>query len=143
VGAGIATLVLFGVTWWAATSGKGEPVEPSHASPATVEHIGDGEFSWVTLTQDAARKIGLEVAEVPRRTEAVTVPYAALVHDADGTTWVYASMEEDSLRFRRYEVEVRAVTGDRATLSVAPPPGMFVAGEGSALLYGSEFEVGH
>lgn len=143
VGGSIATLVLLAVTWWAANSGQGELVEPSDLSPATVEHIGHGEFSWVTLTRSAADKIGLEVSEVPRSTDAATVPYAALVHAADGTTWVYASKGEDSLRFRRYEVEVRAVTGDRATLSEAPPPGMFVAGAGSALLYGSEFEVGH
>ncbi|WP_295657415.1 hypothetical protein [uncultured Nocardioides sp.] len=142
-GAGIATLVLLAATWWAAGSGQGEPVEPSHDTPATVEHIGHGDFSWVTLTPDAARRVGLEVAAVPEGAEPVTVPYSAVVHAADGTTWVYGTEDEDSLRFRRYPVEVRAVAGDRAMLSEAPPPGTFVAGVGSALLHGSEFEVGH
>ncbi len=142
-GAGIATLILLAVTWWAAGSGQGEPVEPSHVSPAEVEHIGHGDFSWVTLTPDAARRVGLEVAALPPSAEPVTVPYAAVIHAADGTTWVYGTKERDSLRFRRYQVEVRSVTGDRATLSEGPPPGTFVARTGSALLYGSEFEVGH
>lgn len=139
----IAVLALLGVTWWAAGAGPDEPVVPSLAAPATVEHIGHTDFSWVTLTADAAQRVGLEVVAVRRTVGPVTVPYAALVHAADGTTWVYASEEADSLRFRRYQVEVGTINGSRATLEKAPPPGTFVAGAGSALLYGSEFEVGH
>lgn len=142
VGAAVAALVLLAVSVWAASAGQGTAVEQAHPSPATVEHIGHG-LSWVTLTPDAARKVGLEVVEVPRGARAVTVPYASIVHAADGSTWVYATNDADSLRFRRYEVEVRTVNGDRASLTQAPPPGTFVAGHGSALLYGSEFEVGH
>ena len=143
VGAAIATLLLLAVTWWAAGSGQDEAVEPSDTSPAAVHHIAHTDFSWVTLTPNAARRIGLEVTELTRGSGPVTVPYAALVHDADGTMWVYAAKDRDTLRFRRFEVDVQAITGDRATLSEPTPPLPFVAGHGSALLWGSEFEVGH
>lgn len=135
---------LVAMTAWAATAGGDQSTDVTHLSPATVEHVPGEHVAWVTLTELGARKIGLQLTEVPRSpAEDVVVPYAALVHDADGTVWVYASDDRDSLRFRRHEVVVGTIDGDRATLRKGPPPGTWVAGHGSAELYGTEFEVGH
>ena len=65
-----------------------------------------------------------------------------MVHDADGTIWVYAA-DGDPLRFRRQPVEVAAVDGGQAILTSGPSVGATVAANGSAELYGTEFEVGH
>ncbi len=49
----------------------------------------------------------------------------------------------DPLRFRRQPVEVAAVDGGQAILTSGPGVGVTVAADGSAELYGTEFEVGH
>jgi hypothetical protein len=65
-----------------------------------------------------------------------------LIHDADGTVWVYVRVG-DTLTFRRQEVRVATVADTRAILSSGPQPGTPIAGTGAAELYGTEFEVGH
>ena len=87
-----------------------------------MEHVEGSEISVVILTADGAEKIGLELAQVRRVSHAaggLAVPYEALVHDADGTIWVYAA-DGDPLRFRRQAVEVAAVDGGQAILTSGP-----------------------
>ncbi|GAB6986460.1 hypothetical protein [Nocardioides pyridinolyticus] len=136
--AGVVTVAV-----WAATAGQEGVTEPTHDSPAVVEPIGHGEKAWVTLTPEAARRIGLEAARVRVGSSGVEVPYSSVIYAADGSTWVYAADPADQLRFRREEVHVKAVRGDRVILRDGPPAGTIVAGAGTAELYGSEFEVGH
>lgn len=139
----VATSCLLAVTVWALTAEHADTPPPEHDSPATVEPIGDGRTAWVSVTAEAARRIGLDVSPVEGTAGALQVPYSALIHDADGAMWVYVADAEDQLRFRRIEVEVTAVTADQVTLREGPTPGTVVAGHGAAQLYGTEFEVGH
>ncbi len=141
----LSVVLLLALTVWTATAGDGGELEIEHHSPSTVEVVEGSEFSFVTLTRSGADKIGLELARVeqvrsPRG--GLTVPYASLVHGADGTVWVYASTG-DPLRFRRQPVEVATVDDRRAILTSGPAVGTTVVGLGSAELYGTEFEVGH
>ena len=141
----VAIVVLLVLIGWARTTGHGAETEVEHLSPGTVEHVEGSEISVVILTADGAEKIGLELAQVRRVSHAaggLAVPYEALVHDADGTIWVYAA-DGDPLRFRRQPVEVTAVDGGQAILTSGPSVGATVAANGSAELYGTEFEVGH
>lgn len=141
----IAIAVLLALTTWAVTAGQDGEIDVGHPSQATVETIEGSDLSVVTVTSDGAEKIGLEVVRVEpadHRLGRLAVPYAAVVHGADGTTWVYASAG-GALRFRREVVEVAAVAGPRAILAAGPGVGTAIAGIGSAELYGTEFEVGH
>jgi hypothetical protein len=69
------------------------------------------------------------------------VPYAAVLYDSHGDTWVYTSPEP--LVFIRHKVKIEYIEGDRAVLSEGPAVGMNVVTIGAAELLGTEFEVGH
>jgi hypothetical protein len=145
----VAIVALLGLTAWAATAGGREAADVQHLTPGTVEHVEGSDRAVVVLTAAGAEKIGLElttVEQVSHRAGRFAVPHAALVHDADGTIWVYTSDDTSlgaELRFRRQLVEVAAVQGQRAILTRGPDVGTRVVGTGSAELYGTEFEVGH
>ena len=140
-----AIVVLLAMIGWAGTAGHGGETEVEHLSPGSVEPVEGSDISVVILTAAGAEKIGLELAHVRRVNNAagkLAVPHEALVHDADGTIWVYAEAG-DPLRFRRQAVEVATVDGGRAILTSGPGVGTTIAANGSAELYGTEFEVGH
>ena len=118
-----------------------------HIKPAHVEHIEGEEVSRVTLTEKAAERlaVALDVVRDQRvsRSNSVrrVVPYAALLYDVTGRTWVYTS--PDSLVFVRREVVVEYIEGDLAVLTDGPPAGTRVVTLGATELHGAEFEIGH
>jgi hypothetical protein len=114
--------------------------EASAAEPATVEPIKGTDLSRVTLSAQAAKRIGIETAAVAalgKREE--VMPYKALLYDAEGHTYVYTSPE--ALVFVRHPVTVTRIDGDRAFLSSGPPVGTVVVTVGSQELFGTEYEV--
>ena len=145
VSAMVVILLLLALTAWAATAGQGSAIQVEQPPQATVASVEGSDLALVTLTSDGAEKLGLEVVRVEpadHQLGGLAVPYAAVVHGADGTTWVYASAGS-VLRFRRQVVEVAAVEGPRAILTAGPSVGTDIASIGSAELYGAEFEIGH
>lgn len=141
----VALAVLMALTIWAATAGQDGEAAVEHPSPGTVETVEGSEFSIVSMSPGGAERIGLQVVRVQPASHpsgVLAVPYASLIHGADGTVWVYATAGEP-LRFQRQEVRVATVVGARAILSHGPSAGTSVAGTGAAELYGTEFEVGH
>jgi len=115
--------------------------------PAVVEHIDGSELSRVTLTPKAMERLDVKTAEVSEqkgsRNEAPqkSVPYAALLYDAHGTTFVYKSPKERV--FVRHSIDVDYIEGDVVYLKDGPETGTQVATIGVAEIYGTEFEVGH
>jgi hypothetical protein len=81
------------------------------------------------------------VVRSPASGSQVVVPYAAVLYDAHGDTWVYTSPEP--LVFIRHKVKIDYIEGNRAVLSEGPAVGMNVVTIGAAELLGTEFEVGH
>jgi hypothetical protein len=71
----------------------------------------------------------------------VVVPYAAVLYDAQGDTWVYTSASP--LVFVRHRIKVDYIEGDRAVLLEGPAVGTTVVTIGAAELLGTEFKVGH
>ena len=69
-----------------------------------------------------------------------SVPYAAIVYDAQGKTWTYVN--EQPLVYKRAEITVDDISGDTARLSAGPPAGTQVVTTGAAELYGAEIGVG-
>jgi hypothetical protein len=68
------------------------------------------------------------------------VPYAALLYEPGGETWVYTSPGEHA--FVRAPVEVDRIDGGLATLRSGPPVGTPVVIVGVAELYGAELGIG-
>jgi hypothetical protein len=101
---------------------------------AKVEHLNGPNPTRVTLTEKAAQR--LDIQTVPAQGEAI--PYAAVLYDTEGKTWVYTNSE--SLVFVRTPVSIDHIEGDQAFLSKALPAGSKVVTIGAEELYGSETE---
>jgi acyl-coenzyme A thioesterase PaaI-like protein len=97
------------------------------------------ERNRVTFTAEGAERTGLATARVTRQGRRLGVPYAALLYDPQGRTWVYTNT--GGLTFQRVEVDVARVDGDRVLLSDGPPAGTRVVTVGAAEVYGTELEV--
>jgi hypothetical protein len=108
--------------------------------PATLEPVkGNDDLKRVTFTAEGAKRTGLETAPVRRSGKHEVVPYAALIYDPEGRTYLYTSPEP--LSFVREEIEVDRIEGERALLSAGPPAGTEVVTVGAAEVYGTELEV--
>jgi multidrug efflux pump subunit AcrA (membrane-fusion protein) len=104
--------------------------------PSTLEPVkGNDDLQRVKFTAEGARRVDLQTASVRRN----VVPYAALIYDPEGKTFVYTSPKP--LEYLREEVKVDRIDGDRVLLSRGPPAGTRVVTVGAAEVYGTELEV--
>ncbi|MCD6021120.1 MAG: hypothetical protein K0R20_830 [Actinomycetia bacterium] len=115
-----------------------EEVEVGY-EPATVEEIEGSDLSSVELTEDAARRIGLDTVPTTGRGGRTVVPESAIWVDVNGDEWVYTNPE--TLVFVRAQVVVKRYDDGLAYLSDGPAPGTEVASVGVAELIGSEFGI--
>ena len=107
--------------------------------PAKVEAVAGSAAKKITLTNDAVTRIALEtVTYTASGTKAV--PYASIVYDTKGATFVYINTEP--LVFVRQTVKVDRIDSDRALLVEGPADGAKVVVVGVAELYGAETGVG-
>ncbi len=110
--------------------------------PARVERVKGTRQRRVTLTPRAARRIGLKVVPISGATGGETVvPYAALLYDPSGRTWVYKQVKPRA--YQRARVTVDRIEGDQVFLSASPPVGTRAVSVGAAEVYGTEFFSGH
>jgi hypothetical protein len=107
--------------------------------PAKVQEIEGSDEARVTLTEDAAGRIGLDTTPVTNRGELMVVPESAVWVDANGDEWVYTNPE--TLVFIRAQVVVDRYEEGSAFLSDGPVPGTEVASIGVPQLIGSEFGI--
>lgn len=119
---------------------------PAKIKPATVEHVEGSELSRVTLTERAAQRLDIQTTAArdvatARSGRRMVVPYAAVLYDAKGNTWVYTSPEP--LKYVRHAISVDYIDGDQAVLTAGPPAGTLVVTVGGQELFGAEFEIGH
>lgn len=115
--------------------------------PVEVTAIEGSNLHRVTLTERAIQRLDLTTTEVreqrvsrsdsPRK----VVPYAAVIYDPQGQTWIYTSPQPRT--FIRYKVDVDYVEGGVAVLKDGPPAGTVIALRALAELYGADFGVGH
>ena len=123
-----------------ASSACSADLAPSAEAPAEVEEIEGSELSRITLSAHAAERLGIATSAVAEADELLAVPYAAVLYDAGGKTWVYASPEENV--FIRDEIVVDRIDGELAYLADGPAVGTEVVTTGAAELYGTETGVG-
>lgn len=124
---------------------KPAAVKATETKPAHVELIAGTELHKVTLTARAAERLDIKTDRVQDMmmggAKRKVVPYAAVLYDARGETWVYTNPEP--LVFIRHAIHVEYIRGDRAVLSQGPPTGAAIVTVGAAELFGAEFEIGH
>lgn len=121
---------------------KHTPEDTEEPKAATVEHLQGAEPARVTLTAEAAKRLQMQT-EAVRETEidgkqSKVMPYAAILYDTEGATWVY--MCPAPLTYVRHSITVDRIVGDLVVLSEGPPSGTAVVTVGAAELYGSEIE---
>jgi hypothetical protein len=114
--------------------------KPVKIKPAVVEKVQGSSLGRLTLTAKAAQRLDIKTGVVSEAQQRKVVPYAAVLYDANGQTWVYTSPEP--LIFVRHRIAVDRIDGDQAMLSEGPPVGTQVVTVGGAELFGAEFEIG-
>lgn len=141
-----ATTFLFGASLGALVSmpafGAGDAVGAIKKSgSSTVETIAGSDLKRVVLTQKAAQRLDIKTGKMTADAAGVmTAPYAALIYDRKGKTWVYTNPEP--LVYVRAAVEVESIKGPNAILKAGPPTGTTVVVVGVAELYGAESGIG-
>ena len=118
------------------SSSEGDPA-------ATIEEVKapDGtELQRITLQPRAAERLGIRFAPITEEAGSLVVPYAALVYDPSGGTWVYASPKPNV--FLREPVNVREIVGNRVFLVDGPEAGTEVVTRATIELYGIEEGIG-
>jgi hypothetical protein len=106
--------------------------------PATVEAVDGSDLNRVTLTAQAAERIGLRTAVA----SPTTVPFSAILYDANGRAWVYTEVGEHV--YLRVAATVKRVDDGVAYLEKNPAwaSGTTVVTVGVPELYGVEYGVG-
>jgi hypothetical protein len=99
----------------------------------------------ITLTEMASERLGLQTipiseAEVGGSMQKV-VPYAAVLYDLNGETWLYSSPEP--LVIVRQPIAIGDIAGDVGVLVDGPPVGTEVVTTGAAELLGVESGLGN
>lgn len=89
---------------------------------------GDGQLS-------PGQKVGVTLA-MKVVEDSLVVPWASVLHDIHGGTWVYEKTAEHT--YVRRAVDVREVVGDLAALERGPTPGAQVVTAGAAELFSTE-----
>ncbi|HMI72506.1 MAG TPA: hypothetical protein VK510_21075 [Solirubrobacteraceae bacterium] len=134
---GAAVAVAVAATALAACGGSSS--DEGGGEPATVQPIKGTDRNAVTLTAQAARRLGIQTALVRRLGAQTTVPYGAVVYNADGSTFTYTSPRPRV--YVRAPIAVARIAGGEAVLAKGPAVGTVVVTVGSQELYGSEYEV--
>ncbi len=111
------------------------------AGRATVTPVEGTDLSSVTLTDQAAKRIGIELATVqPGAGSQTKIPYAAVLYDPEGGTWTFTA--SDKLTFVRAPITVDRIEGDVTYLTDGPAIGTEIVTVGATELYGAEIGVG-
>jgi hypothetical protein len=104
-------------------------------SPSRLEPIEGTELSRIILTEKAAERLGIETMTA----SGDSVPYAAVIYDIEGKTWVYTNPEP--LTFVRAAIEIDRIEGDTAILLESLDSDWTVVTVGVSELYGTETGV--
>jgi RND family efflux transporter MFP subunit len=124
------------------TAGPGEATQkasrataPPSANPAagTVDLFYD--LDNRTPRYSPNQRVGVTLL-LKTEPDSLVVPWAAVIHDVHGGTWVYEHTAERT--FTRRRIVVQYVLADAAVLAAGPAPGTPVVTAGAAELFGTE-----
>ncbi|MFF2031467.1 hypothetical protein [Arthrobacter sp. NPDC058192] len=118
------------------------PAAVSANEPAKVEKNAATGIAKLTLTEKGLERLDLKTDTVKAATgTSVTLPYAALLYDSSGKTWVYTNPAPQV--YQRQPVTVSKVESGVVTASAGPAAGTVVVTVGAAELFGAEFDTAH
>ena len=120
-----------------------QSVESEKIMPAQLEPIEGTDLKRVVLTEKAAERIDLQTAPVKEESvngsNRIVVPYAAVIYDLHGETWLYTNPAP--LTYLRETIIIESIDGDKAILVEGPSLGTEVVTVGVAELFGAETGV--
>ena len=111
------------------------PVTGEKIAPSQLEPIEGSDLQRVILTEKAAERIGVETTPA----SGTEVPYAAVIYDIEGNTWIYTMTEP--LTFVRQPIVIEHIEGDTAILAESLPSDFDVVTVGVVEIYGTETGV--
>lgn len=115
---------------------------PKTKGASHVETITGSSLKKVVLTQKAAERLDIKTGPVIVDSAGVlSTPYASVLYDVKGNTWVYTNPEP--LVYVRHAITVMSIKGPLALLKTGPAAGTAVVVVGASELYGAESGVGH
>ncbi len=116
--------------------------ESATEAPATVEKNATTGIARITLSQRAIDRLELRTDTVKPAPDGagLKLPYAALLYDAQGKTWVYTNPAPRV--YERQAVTVTKVEAGAVTASAGPAVGTAVVTVAAAELFGAEFVTG-
>lgn len=125
-------------------SDEEEGVEAEAASDSEEENGATALFYSFPKAQQPNLQLGqpvrLKLTLVSSTDRVKVVPYAAIIYDVNGKTWVYAK-DPNTLAYVRVSVTIDYIDDEEAFLSDGPPVGTEVVTVGGSLLYGTETGV--
>lgn len=86
------------------------------------------------------QRVSVETSMLGSGAQQKGIPYAAVLYDTHGDTWVYTRLEP--LVFVRAPIVVEYIEGDLAVISEGPPTGTEVVTAGAGELFGTESGIG-
>ncbi len=138
--AAVCAALLFSLPGCAQTAAVTAPVNVN--DPAKVEKNATTGIAKLTLTERGLERLELKTDTVKAGTGTdVLMPYASLLYDANGKTWVYTNPAPRV--YQRQSVTVSKVEAGLVTATAGPPVGSTVVTVGAAELFGAEFDTAH
>ncbi|RKR29938.1 hypothetical protein C8D78_0255 [Arthrobacter oryzae] len=138
----VGTLLTVFTALGVAGCGQAPAAAPPEGDPAVVAAVPGTDLHRLTLTEHAIERVGIATAKtaVDPRSGKLTVPYAAILYDSTGNTWVYTNPQPRV--YIRQSITVQRINGDVAVLTDGPRAGTVVVTTGAAELLGAEFDTG-
>jgi hypothetical protein len=112
--------------------------EQAGEEPASVEPIKGTDYNTITLSAEAADRLGIKTGTISEKHGRKVIPYDAVSYTPNGGAFTYTSPEERT--FVRRSITVQTVRNGEAILSHGPPAGTSVVTVGNAELFGAEYE---
>jgi hypothetical protein len=136
----MAVLIVVGLSVAACADKAAE--EEGDSGAATVEAVKGSDLSQVTLTEEAAKRIDVQLGAVGANAggEGTQIPYSSVLYDPQGDTWAFVNVK--GLTFVRAPITIDHIDGDVAFLAEGPPTGTKIVKVGATQLYGAEIGVG-
>jgi len=130
-------------TLGAAAGAQALAAKPVQGPPLGDAAAASADLYYELANPDGLLRIGQKIsATLPLRTteNSLVVPWASILFDAQGGTWVY--VRTAATVFVRQRVELRHIVGREAVVGRGLAAGAEVVVDGAAELFGTEFGVG-